>query len=701
MPAPVTIPRGPPAHPGLDYGALRSDALQFIENIAHASWTDFNEHDPGVTTLEQLCYALTELAYRAGSPVSELLANTDGNIDTRRQALHVPRRILPSEPVTPNDYRKLLVDRVPGLGNAWVTPRRQPAPGDVGGLYDIALYAPAIDACGCECVEVIDPPRQQALGIFNRHRALCEDLHRVSVLRPLSATLHAVAVIDGSEPPERIVAELLYRAGSTLAPELRRRPLSALLAEGQTPSTIFDGPLLRNGFIDDAELRPKANRIRVADLVRVMAACPGVRSVNELTVRVGRTTFTASDAAGIPVPADAVLRLDTGPEGRTPPIRLMRSGSPCRVDPARVTQELNRLWRAHRQTHPLARDYQHAFGLPRGKYRDFAQYTSVQNQYPAVYALAGNLPNDTSSLRQAQSKQLQGYLLVFEQILADYFAQLAHARDLLSTDAGLDRSYFSQPLADIVPGAKELLIDPAGVERLRREHDPFTERRNRFLDLLLALYAEETSGNPSGHTAEASERPVTDTQLIQIKLGLLARIAGTTRSRGRGFDYLAAPSARNAAGLESKCRVELGMTAEPPAADGTDTPTSNGRLYIVEHVLLRTARRLRGSGPATGGFDYGFTLSAVVCVPTAHSGDAGFRRQVVGVVERNAPAHLAVVTRFLEPERMRDFETLHMAWRKALAARVPRHMVKRSVALRDFLAQCPPSADDASQGGHW
>lgn len=36
-------------------------------------WTDYNIHDPGITILEALCYALTDIAYRAGWDINDLL----------------------------------------------------------------------------------------------------------------------------------------------------------------------------------------------------------------------------------------------------------------------------------------------------------------------------------------------------------------------------------------------------------------------------------------------------------------------------------------------------------------------------------------------------------------------------------------------------------------------------------------------------
>src|SRR5829696_8887578 len=152
--SPTISPAAPENH-GLDYVWLKEEGTRLVQQLAGDLWTDYNEHDPGVTTLEQLCYALTDLSYRAEFPLRDLLADRHGRIDARRQALFGPRRILPCNPVTPDDYRRLLVDRVDGVANAWLTPHA-PSLGDgVAGLYDILLYAPAADPCACD--EIFSP----------------------------------------------------------------------------------------------------------------------------------------------------------------------------------------------------------------------------------------------------------------------------------------------------------------------------------------------------------------------------------------------------------------------------------------------------------------------------------------------------------------------------------------------------------------
>ena len=60
---------------GLDYNFLKSKGLEHIQKLAGKNWTDFNIHDPGVTILEQLAFALTELGYRSNLDFADLLAS--------------------------------------------------------------------------------------------------------------------------------------------------------------------------------------------------------------------------------------------------------------------------------------------------------------------------------------------------------------------------------------------------------------------------------------------------------------------------------------------------------------------------------------------------------------------------------------------------------------------------------------------------
>lgn len=559
MPDGMTLSRSEPTNPGLDYAGLRDRGQTLVQELAGQIWTDYNEHDPGVTILEQLCYALTDLSYRAGFPVTDLLAGAGGVIDPARQALFPARDVFPVNPLTPSDYRRLIADRVPAVGNVWISPRA-PA-GGVSGLYDVALYVPGCDPCSCEDPIAPADVRGEVVRVYARHRNLCEDLHSVRVLDPVRAVVRAHVSVDDSRAPEAILAELLFNVGLLLAPELRREPLSAQLARGLSPSQIFTGPLLHDGFVGDDQLKaPRPTSIRVPDIARVLARTSGVLGVRDVSIRTDATGEVSRNAAAA-VPRSAILALETRPgNGGDFSVRLLRRGAPCKVDPARVRRELDRLWNEQRRRYPLSVQYDKSFAMPSGAVRSLAGYSSIQNQFPNVYGInAYGPPDEATTLRLAQAKQLKGYLLVFEQLLTDFFAQLGRAKDLLSIDRTLAQTYFHQSLRGSVPDVGPLL--DAGYEQqldaALRSADPVVDRRNRFLDVLLALQGNRLDAPPAssdpggdGHAGE---------HLVRAKIALLEHLVASTRDRGRGCDTKAAPFAREFAGMEIRSRIELGL----------------------------------------------------------------------------------------------------------------------------------------------
>lgn len=113
------------ALPGLleNFSQLRDRAMAYIQQTTTAKWTDHNIHDPGITIMEALCYALSDLGFRMNFPVQDLLTDNFGNLPVK--AFYYPQDILPCHPVTINDFRKILID-LPLIKNAWITPVTDP-----------------------------------------------------------------------------------------------------------------------------------------------------------------------------------------------------------------------------------------------------------------------------------------------------------------------------------------------------------------------------------------------------------------------------------------------------------------------------------------------------------------------------------------------------------------------------------------------
>jgi len=119
MPDSGFLPRAAPLPPSQDYAYLRREGLLAIERLANVVWTDYNVHDPGVTLLELMAYAITELGMRAAYPVRDLLTQMRDGAAVSAGDFHLAHQVLVCNPVSFDDLRKLLID-IPGVRNAWI-----------------------------------------------------------------------------------------------------------------------------------------------------------------------------------------------------------------------------------------------------------------------------------------------------------------------------------------------------------------------------------------------------------------------------------------------------------------------------------------------------------------------------------------------------------------------------------------------------
>jgi hypothetical protein len=135
----ITIPKHTAMNPSQDYAWLRKKGLAYIEQLGSKLWTDYNIHDPGITLLELLAYAITDLGYRTSFTMQDLLAVPVNKIpDHKRQGFYTAREIFTVNPLTIRDYRKLLID-VNGVKNAWLQVRQS-------ACEDIMLYTNCVES---------------------------------------------------------------------------------------------------------------------------------------------------------------------------------------------------------------------------------------------------------------------------------------------------------------------------------------------------------------------------------------------------------------------------------------------------------------------------------------------------------------------------------------------------------------------------
>jgi len=670
--------------PPLDFASLRERGVALLQRLAGGTWTDHNAHDPGITILEQLCYALTDLGYRAQYDLPDLLAR-DG--EDPYASLYTPAQILPSGPVTVADLRKLVID-VPGVKNAWIelvdepfasfdavqAEVSYPAPKDAAGRAAAAspnvseirvkgLYRVRIEKSDLADIDGGEIRREAARRLHGC-RALGEDFQDITVLQHQNVVLAAALEIDAVEDAAGLLASVYRAIAEYISPSVRFRTLREMLDRGRRVDEIFEGPLLEQGFIDAEDLARMERRttLHISDLIHALMAVPGVAAVKSLYFLVGGQPKKWL----LQIDADKTPRFDLG--SSAPYIQLQKRG--LQVDDNVVRGAARDLYvkAASRPQRPA--DAERDLRPRPGRDRNVAAYHPVQQHFPMAYGIGtAGLPRSAPPERRAQAKQLKAYLMFYEQLLANQFAQLANAGRLLSFhDASAD-SYFSQAVQD--DGTLGLdAIRRAAPQEHREALQRITEgtrdarykagirRRNRFLDHLLARFGEqfrEYSLLEPGTAAK--DGPTSEERLAHNKRAFLRDYPRIGRNRGTGFNYLEPAGEGNASGLELALRRKLGISAPEE------------RFYVVEHILLRPIAGDRYQhGPlfrAAKADPYSLQVSFVF-PESARYLDWEFRKFVEHTVREETPAHLSVHILWRKPAEMPAFAHAYTVWLEQL-----------------------------------
>ncbi|HSZ24554.1 MAG TPA: hypothetical protein VK766_02490, partial [Cytophagaceae bacterium] len=248
------------------------------------------------------------------------------------------------------------------------------------------------------------------------------------------------------------------------------------------------------------------------------------------------------------------------------------------IDPDLVKRRLNELTSANKRVYRLSEE---AIQIPEGEALELEEYFSVQNDFPLVYGIGEfGIPQTPNNQRKGQAKQLKGYLLLFEQIMANYLSQLSHAKDLFSLNANIRQTYFYQSLEKVVPDVKPLLKQEkrqssdkkgfseyenflsyqTGLPELVKMKDNFTDRRNRFLDYLLAIHGEAYTQQSLSQFNYYFEEVEFEKHLIQNKTRFLRSLSFINKNRAKAFNYKKANGRTdNITGLEAKISLLLGL----------------------------------------------------------------------------------------------------------------------------------------------
>lgn len=553
---------------GLDFDTLKKEGLALAQSLSGGTWSDYNAHDPGVTILEQLCFGLTELAYRSGFDVQDYLARANGSIDFEGQALFKPEAIFPSQPVTVIDYAKLLFAAHPDIDDVRLTVARD-IDGNGQSLYDISirLYEPLGKKTRTE--QQIADILQQVRRTFIAHRNLCEDIASLKIVPTHRCYLQGEIEITGTRSPAEIYADIFFQCARKISSNIRIERFEDALARGLSREEIFTGPLTPQGYISDRDFEETRVTPTMAELVAIVSRIDGVKQVHQLDLvndsyqSIGEDFSCEISDAGLPclrfpqrVGQLHLLKLSyKAPRKVTAPL----STSGRSVEAASKEEDIKQRlllqsaalqlqkrefeYRAFRNNEQAVAQF---IRLPRGDTRSLQDYYSIQEQFPNIYGVnRAGVPSSAAPDVKARVKQLKAYLFPFEQVMANYLAMLQEMRRLFSLDNKLDKTYFSQYLSNAqVPSIEDLYASggdeataKASIEAIAARYDNYADRRNRVLDVMLAMYGE-TFSQDALQRFNLYHQANSGGWTIQNKIQLLRHLTEVSACRGAAFDYL-------------------------------------------------------------------------------------------------------------------------------------------------------------------
>ena len=521
----LTISKTISEEKSLNYDLLKAEGIQHIEQLAGKIWTDYNEHDPGITILEILSYAITDLGYRTNLNIEDLLAQSGNNLQGMHEQFLSAKRILPNCSLTENDYRKLFID-IPEIKNAWLSnsettyflncktseiSRTQPAlathpfkPFTLKGIYKVAIeLMDNVPATNHENI------KQKVLAAYHANRNLCEDIDPNILIIPKHEILICSDIeLEPEADIETVYAEILFKVQDHLSPSVQRYTLQELLDKGIHSEDIFEGPLLENGFIDDNELESSQlkSEVHISDLINVISKIEGVKTIKKILLNYCSSTERTEEQEekwSISIKPGHQATLCNGKSV----FNFFKDILPFRSNKAEVLEKLQQL-QINRQIR-LENIGQAVDDLkmPIGTYRNVSEYSSIQNDFPEFYGITqvglspGALNPEAKNKRKAQARQLQAYLLFFDQILANYLSQLSNVKSLLSTNSNLSRTYLTQVIATSEIKEIDQLFDSYGeldsiLAHMSEERtdgklsDRYARQHNLLLNHLIARFGE-------------------------------------------------------------------------------------------------------------------------------------------------------------------------------------------------------------------
>lgn len=464
------------------YVQLQERSLKDVQRLAGGIWTDYNLHDPGVTIMDVLNYALLETDYRLRFDLPDYLALPNRGFSPVANALFAPSDVFPVNPVTEMDYRKLLVSTIDDLAGVKVITHLET------GIYDFVLDAQP-DTSETRKERMVEEVRQ----LFHAQRNLCETIGEVRFVTYEPLLFCAEIEIDETEEVDRMMALIYLEAQEFLSGGVRFRRVDELLAQGWTLDEILEGPVQKRMVVDEDSLLAQRLEYDISFLYQRIKALPGVCQVTSLAFQGEKEVYHDTLRVRSMLQAYSIVPYDV----YCPTVSLTKKGKRVEVHAEVIGRLLYSLRSDLYGAQNRTTDKEALQSFPKGTYRDLFMHIPVGDDLPDCYGVnERGLSAQATPGRKEQARLLTVYLDLFDHLIY-------------------------QGLNELKALPRWMCPDAAHLD----------EKKEIWMDLLDQMYGEDSD-------PIFLRRLETDQERRERRISFLSRIPEWGRDRGRGRNLL-------------------------------------------------------------------------------------------------------------------------------------------------------------------
>ncbi|MEJ2768403.1 hypothetical protein [Mycetohabitans sp. B46] len=458
----------------IHFDSLWDTALDSLRTLAGQEWTEFGEHDPGVTFLQALIYNVADLAYRHTHPLKDLLTLNPGDVQRREEKNR--KRIFPltfgpdwaltCSPVTKNDYRRAILDlrsdestqaTALSQGFYFMDAQLVREPFDLEQIYSYRYdkdnhrfrfdFDLLFDHSHLETNQFcllggyhlyvakqrgIDEEKAKKVlqTCLQNNRNLCEQVRRIIWLEPQYVDVQIDIELDDEwQDPVKTMADLYQKVDACIRSPTMRVGAPQLIEQGIPAEAVYNGPRLQHGWItsiSDAVDYTRSRAVDISGLAQSLLALAGVDRIMKLQIGDIPSWTMVIDPTCYPVAwGDDPIAFLVDKNNESLKVRLFKRGELQNIDRDALIQAI--------QDAQPSIVTNAATGVPIGRWRGDT-YAPASNRIPPCYGLQDDLKQHQEGEEKKRLQRQYQFFLPFEQWIANGIAQAANVAKLLAFD---------------------------------------------------------------------------------------------------------------------------------------------------------------------------------------------------------------------------------------------------------------------------